>query len=83
MRREIKRDLKRKKRHMPITPGMAYAILSRVGRLRHCNSRKIYEMYVPVGMQKSLKNIIREYQKGELTEWNMLLAQFREATNAA
>ena len=83
MRREIKSYLKRKKRHMPITPGMAYAILSRVGRLRHCNSRKIYEMYVPVGMQKSLKNIIRKYQKGELTEWNMLLAQFREATNAA
>ena len=78
MRREIRKYLKRRKRKFPITPGMAYGILSRVGRLRHCNSTKIYAMYVPSGMQKNLKNVIREYQKGELTEWNTLLEQYKK-----
>lgn len=83
LRREIRKYQRRKKRHMPITPGMAYAILSRVGRLRHCNSIKLYERYVPKGMQKSLKNVIREYQKGEFVEWNTLLEQFRQERAAA
>ena len=83
LRREIRKYLMRKRRHLNISPGMAYAILSRVGRLRHCNSTKLYEKYVPCGMQKSLKKIIREYQKGELIEWNTLLEQFREERAAA
>lgn len=83
MRREIAKYQKRRKRHLPITTGMAYGILSRVGRLRHCNSSKIYKMYVPNGMQKYLKNIIREYQKGELTEWNTLLEQYKKERAAA
>ena len=78
LRREIRKYLMRRKRRLTISAGTAYAILSRVGRLRHCNSTRIYEKYVPNGMQKSLKNIIREYQKGELVEWNTLLEQFRE-----
>lgn len=78
LKREIKKYKRWKERKSPINVGMAYALLSRLGRLRHCNSRKIYEMYVPVGMQKSLKKIIREYQKGELIEWNTLLDQYKE-----
>ena len=83
MRREIAKYQKRRKRRLPITTGMAYGILSRVGRLRHCNSSKIYKMYVPNGIQKYLKNIIREYQKGELTEWNTLLEQYKKERAAA
>lgn len=83
MKREIRKYLKRKKRHLPISSGMAYGLLSRIGRLRHCNSSKIYKMYVPNGMQKYLKNIIREYQKGELTEWNTLLEQYKKERAAA
>lgn len=78
LRREIRKYSKRRNKHLQIAPGTAYAILSRIGRLRHCNSRKIYEKYVPNGMQKYLKNIIRDYQKGALVEWNTLLKQFKE-----
>ena len=78
----LKRDLRKykywKKRKLPINAGMAYALLSRLGRLRHCNSTKIYSLYVQNGLQKALKDVIRKYQKGELTEWNTLLVQFRE-----
>lgn len=83
LRREIRKYKRRRKRHLFISPGMAYAILSRVGRLRHCNSTNIYAMYIPNGMQKYLKNIIREYQKGDLIAWSMLLEQFREEFPAA
>ncbi len=83
IRREIKKYLKKRRRHLPIAPGTAYAILSRLGRLRHCNCTKIYEKYVPKGMQKFLKNIIREYQKGELIEWSTALEQFKEAALVA
>ena len=78
MRREIRKYKKWRKRKLPITPGMAYGILSRVGRLRHCNSTKIYAKYVPTGMQKTLKNVVREYQKGELIEWNTLLERYKK-----
>lgn len=78
MKREIKKYKVRRKRKLPISPSIAYAILSRLGRLRHCNSRKIYDSYIPNGTQKFLKNIIREYQKGELIEWNTLLEQFKK-----
>lgn len=78
MRREIRKYKRHRKRRLPITPGMAYAILSRIGRLRHCNSMKIYERYVPKGMQRYLKDVIRDYQKGEFTEWNTLLERFRK-----
>ena len=72
-----------KKRKLPINVGMAYALLSRLGRLRHCNSKKIYALYVPNGLQKALKNIVRDYQKGDLVEWNMLLDRFKEEISAA
>ena len=83
LKREVRKYKKRRKRRMTITPGMAYSLLSRVGRLRHCNSTKIYAMYVPCGMQKYLKKIVREYQKGELVEWNTLLEQYKKEIAAA
>lgn len=83
LKREIRKYQKRRKKHLPIVPGMAYGILSRIGRLRHCNSSKIYERYVPNKMQKYLKDIIREYQKGELVEWNTLLEQYKKERAAA
>lgn len=83
LKREIRKYMRWKKRKLPINVGMAYALLSRLGRLRHCNSKKIYALYVPNGLQKALKNIVRDYQKGDLVEWNMLLDRFKEEISAA
>lgn len=83
LKREIVKYKRMRKKKISISAGLAYSLLSRVGRLRHCNATKVYEKYVPGGMQKYLKNIVREYQKGELIEWNTLLEQFREAINVA
>ena len=78
LKREMRKYKRFRKKRIPIPPAMAYGLLSRIGRLRHCNSQKIYEKYIPVGTQKYLKNIIREYAKGELVEWNTLLEQYKE-----
>lgn len=83
LKRELRKYKRWKKRKLPISVNMAYALLSRIGRLRHCNSTKIYAMYIPNGTQKMLKNIIREYQKGGLAAWNTLLEQFKEEAFAA
>ncbi len=78
LKREIRKYKRWKRRKLPINVGMAYALLSRLGRLRHCNSTKIYSLYVPNGLQKVLKEVVRKFQKGELLSWNMLLVQFKE-----
>lgn len=78
IKRETRKYQKRRNKHLQITIGMAYGFLSRVGRLRHCNSTKIYKMYIPKGMQKRMKNIVRKHQKGEMLEWNTLLEQYKK-----
>ena len=83
LKRELRKYKRWKKRKLKINTGMAYALLSRLGRLRHCNATKIYQKYVPNGLQKALKNVIRDYQKGDLVEWNTLLDQYREEMQAA
>jgi hypothetical protein len=54
-------------------------LLSRLGRLRHCNNIHIYERFVPNGTQRKAKQIIKANRKESLT-WNSALEQFKRET---
>lgn len=64
------------RQHKNVSAKFAMSLLSRLGGLRHCNSANIYKRCVPKGLQHELKDIIRTYQRKELTEWNTYLAQY-------
>ena len=56
-----------------VTAKFAMSLLSRLSGLHHCNSRNIYRRFVPKGLQKKLKAIVREYQRKELMTWSTYL----------
>ena len=74
----IKRQIASYYRQKKVTPKFAQALLSRIGGLRHCNATSIYKRFIPGGLQKKLKDIVREYQRKELTEWNTYLERMKE-----
>lgn len=55
----------------------ASSLISRLGGLKYCNSKHIREQFVPKGLLKNLKNIVREHQRKELTEWSTFLENQR------
>ena len=59
-----------------VSAKFAQSLLSRLGALRHCNSQGIYKKFIPNGLQRKLKNIVREYQRKEKLTWSMCLAQY-------
>lgn len=59
-----------------VTVKFAQSSLSRIGGLRHCNSHNIYKNNIPKGLQHKLKDVVREFQRKELLEWNTYLAQY-------
>ena len=61
-----------------VSAKFAQSLLSRIGGLRHCNAKEIYKKYIPNGLQKKLKDIVREYQGKELIKWTTCLAQYIE-----
>lgn len=61
-----------------VSPKFAMSLLSRIGGLKHCNNVNAYKNIVPKGLQHKLKDVVREYQRKELTEWNTCLERFAE-----
>ena len=59
-----------------VSAKFACSLLSRLGGLRHCNSQHLYADNVPTGLQRQLKDVVRDYQRKELLLWNMCLEQF-------
>jgi hypothetical protein len=76
LRRQLKQYYSKEKRGAFVTMKFAQGLLSRLGMLRHCNSRKIYEKYVKPRTQKKLKNIVKKFQRKEQEKWNTYLAQY-------
>lgn len=72
----IKRQVRSYFRQKSVSFRFACSLLSRIGGLRHCNSQNIYRMYIPKGLQRRLKNVIRKYQREEMLKWNTCLAQY-------
>ena len=74
LKRQIKTFFKRNGR---ITPKFAMSLLSRLGGLIHCNSTHIYKQFVPNGIQKKLKNVVRIYQRDCLVKWDFYIQQYK------
>lgn len=74
---DIKRQIRTwYKRQGRVSAKFAQSLLSRLGALTHCNSYMFYKKYVPERMQRRLKDVIRRWQRKELTSWNTFLAQY-------
>ena len=58
--RSFYRKLENKK---PVTFREAAGLISRLGMLKHCNSRNIRERYVKKGTEYALKSVIRKYTR--------------------
>ena len=74
----LKRQVRSYYRQKVITFKFAASLLSRVGGLKHCNSYNIRQKIIPKGMEKQLKNVIREHQRRQMASWNMCLEQYIE-----
>lgn len=75
IKRQVKSFYRQKQ---SVSAKFAQSLLSRIGGLRHCNSQNIYKRNIPKGLQHKLKEVVRSYQRKELLEWNMYLAQYAE-----
>ena len=53
-------------------------MISRLGQLKHCNSKKLRERLLRQNFVRMLKNIVRKYQKSEVTQWNTVLQKYME-----
>lgn len=51
----------------------AQGLLSRLGMLRHCNSKQLYKRFVKKHTQRHLKDVVREYYRKECERWNLFL----------
>lgn len=73
IKRNIATFLKKCKKKAYISVKQCQGILSRLGRLRHCNRTRIYERYIPNGTQKLAKDIIRKRTRKEQMQWSLVL----------
>ena len=79
IRRQIVQYEKKLKRNTFIPCKFAHSLLSRLGRLTHCDNYTFINKYIRKGLIKELKAIIRNYYKRkEKVEWNMYLEQYRK-----
>ena len=76
IKRQVKRFLKKMNRGAYISVKQCFSLLSRLGRLRHCNRVRIYERHIPNGVHKLAKQIIRQRGKEKIS-WNSVLADAR------
>lgn len=57
---------------------MVNGMMSRLGQLKHCNSKELRGRLLRQNFVKMLKNIIRKHQKSEVTQWNTVLQKYME-----
>ena len=77
IKRQARMLLKKIEKNMYIAAKHGQGFLSRIGRLRHCNHVGIYARYIPAGLQKIIKQIIKKHGK-EHIGWNSLLETRKE-----
>lgn len=62
---------------------MVNGMMSRLGQLKHCNSKKLRMRIIRQNFVRMLKNIIRKHQKSEVTKWNTVLQKYMERKSFA
>lgn len=63
------------KQNGDVSAKFAQGLLSRISGLEHCNSRGIRNKFIPKGLIKQLKDVVREKQ-GTLITWEMCLQNY-------
>lgn len=61
-----------------VSAKFAMSLLARISGLIYCDSRHIFERYIPKGLQKRLKDIVRVFQAMELVTWECCMAKYME-----
>ncbi|MBQ8947790.1 MAG: hypothetical protein IJ058_13470 [Lachnospiraceae bacterium] len=73
----MKRYRKKTETSQRVPPRMADSILSRLGQLKHCNNRNIYQtLYKGEKIVRSLKKIVRKQRKEQIS-WSTYLERLR------
>ena len=62
---------------------MVNGMMSRLGQLKHCNSKELRGRLLRQNFVRMLKNIIRKHQKSEVTQWNTVLQKYMERKSFA
>lgn len=57
------------RKHRKISLKMAQGLLSRLGQFRHCRHVRFYAAHVETGLQRKLKNVVRESMARERATW--------------
>jgi len=74
LKRQINSMRRKMRRGNPIPVSLAFGLLSRLGQLRHCSSTHLYQRLGLPGVQKQLKQIVRDYMRKEWSRWTTSLA---------
>lgn len=83
IKRQAARMIEKINKGSYISVRSACSLISRLGRLRHCNAVGIYDRYIPNGLQKILKGIIKTYQRKENISWSLVLEREKTAISIA
>lgn len=59
-----------RKRGGKVSAHFAASLLSRLGMLGHCAHTRFFAAYLPQGLQRRLKRIVREWTRRERCRWN-------------
>lgn len=59
-----------RKRGGRVSRSFAASLISRLGMLKHCAHTRFYAAYLPFGMVRRLKKIVREWERMEREKWN-------------
>ena len=83
LRRQLRRFYSWQERGIRTPLKFCRGLLSRLGMLRHCNSRYIYKKYIKPKTQRKLKAIVRFFSIKEAFVWNMFLEQQKLTAQSA
>lgn len=78
IRRKLREAYRMIDRRMQLPYKLVHGMVSRLGQLKHCNSRRLRSRIIWQNFVKRLKNIIRNHQKKEVMEWNTALLKYTE-----
>ena len=75
LKRKLNEYYRRKRKHRKISTRMATGLLSRLGQLKHCNHKNVYEIIYHGKVQRDLKSVVRNDMRRERLTWSIFLEQ--------
>lgn len=75
LKRKLNEYYRRRRKHRKISAKMATGLISRLGQLKHCSNKNVYEKIYHGKVQRELKQVIRNDMRKERLTWSMYLEQ--------